>query len=516
MLLLALFVACGDDAKTPAGGDDSGAPDSTPTTGDDSGRDPDTAVDTDTAPPLPDPALALSGTVAFDPQLGGAGAWTLTHERGDGLRVEVVGGDGAVVRTLADGTALVESVTWDGRLEDGSAAPAATYTVRATLLEAGEELLAGEAPVDVVRVGVTSGTFGGDRVALLWHFAGGPRMYADDGGDSANFVLASIDENGAPASVPAIWEDLREPPEDVTGQNLPAAYAYDARPTLTLTVDGTLGGAALTAAIPGWTLTSGSVAAGGTLVFTKDEALATGPGVVEEPLTLTWLSGEEVAGTQEIPVRIYALYDVPAFSSDASPNLPWLEVIDPALRDIEGVEPTREAVLNALVSHIYEDLGLSYDTRWGASAYVSYTGGGYNGARLDLTQFLDRRRGSTVNCTDCAALLEAFANMIGADLQYTIILSNYDLNYILAIGGDEFTHCPFGGTGCGFSYHAVTTDDDAATIWDATLALDGDEDPSTSPSTLMMVHAVGGDEYLDRLVMSGRTYYDYTQDGSIQ
>jgi hypothetical protein len=169
----------------------------------------------------------------------------------------------------------------------------------------------------------------------------------------------------------------------------------------------------------------------------------------------------------------------------------------------------------AVVDEVYFDEGLAYDTVRGATAYVGYTSG-FNGAVFDLTGFVHRRRGDIVNCTDCAAIVGTYAGMLGVELDYAIILQNFALNYILAIGGDTFSPCPFGTYGCGFSYHAVTTPDDAATIYDATLQLDGDDDPSTAPNTPLEVLGVPGDEYLDRLVMSGSARYDYIQPGSFR
>ncbi|MFZ5481897.1 MAG: hypothetical protein ACOZNI_34370 [Myxococcota bacterium] len=456
--------------------------------------------DADEAPP--EPSVSIAGTAAFDPLLGGAGSWTVASEAGDEVTVEVLDAGGAVVATLDD------TYTWEG-------AAVGRYTVRATLLAKGSPVAEAETPVDVVRVGVLDGTLGGDRIPLLWH-GGGRGAYVDDGGAGPTFRLSAITEGDAAVAIPAPWDDLWAPPDDTLGQNLPAAYAWDARPTLALTVDGELGGADLTAAIDGWTLTSGGVADGGTLVFTKDEALAPGPGVVEEPLTLRWMAGDDLAGEQALPLRTYAMLGPPAFEQTGSPYLPWVAVIDPALRAMQGVAPDEAAVVSALVDHVYWDLGLAYDTQWGASAYTQYTTGEFDGAHFDLSGFLDRRRGSTVNCTDCAAILEAFANMVGATLQYTILVRDFNLNYIKAVGGSEYTRCPFGTGGCGFSYHAVTTPDDAATIFDATLALDGDDNPSTTPNTELLVQAIDGEEYLDRLVLSGRVRYAHTQKETIQ
>ena len=465
---------------------------------------------------VPLPELDLDGPAAIDPLLGPS-TYSLSSSAGVAAEVEVHDASGTLIRTLADGTGLPESVAWDGRDEAGTLVDLGDYTVIATLLdESGATVAQDELATTLVRVGVTAGTLGGDRIALCWHSAGGAGMYWDGGDADPTFQIDSIDDGTTLTQIPEPWEDLYEPPEDPLLENMPAAYAWDARPSISLVVAGDIGGAALSPAIDGWSLTSGEVSPGSTVVLTADAPITTGPGVLEDGLTLRWMSGDFEVGAQHIPLRIYALLGPPAFEEEGVPYLPWLAVIDPALRAIGGVEGTNGAVISALVDYIYHDLGLSYDTRWGASAYTEYSWNSFNDAHFDLTSFLDRSRGSVVNCTDCAAILEAFANMLGANLEYTIISPDFNLNYILAIGGENFTHCPFINGSCGFSYHAVTTPDDGATIFDATLALDGDDDPGAYPYEELLVQEIDGQEYLDRLVMSGNPHYKFTQAGSIQ
>jgi hypothetical protein len=110
----------------------------------------------------------------------------------------------------------------------------------------------------------------------------------------------------------------------------------------------------------------------------------------------------------------------------------------------------------------------------------------------------------------------AYANMIGIPLNYRIVGWNFNLNQILAIGGDDFTNCPFGRGGCGFSYHAVTGGLGYGQIWDATLALDGDSNPTELPAETLLVQGVDEDEYLDRLVKSGQAEYVYESQGTMQ
>jgi hypothetical protein len=62
----------------------------------------------------------------------------------------------------------------------------------------------------------------------------------------------------------------------------------------------------------------------------------------------------------------------------------------------------------------------------------------------------------------------------------------------------------------------VTTHDGAATIWDATLAIDGDGDPGSLPSTAVLVQHMTGEDYLEAIVMSGSPLYRYESQGSMQ
>ncbi len=465
-------------------------------------------------PPPPAYAVALAGPDCLDPLLAPTLTSTLTSAEGDAVRVEILDAAGAVVATLADGTTLVDSVTWDGLDSLGAVAAVGDYVERATLLAEGTEVATTERPVHVVRVGILDGTLGGeDRVSLIWHRAGRDGQYFEAGEQTLTFSVAAIDDGVTATPLPMPWADLDAPPKEPVGVNLPAAYPFDAVPTLTLTRAGDPAGADVSVAIDGWTCADNGDS---TTTCTSDGPLANTVGVVETTLAARWTTAAGTFAEQAIPLRIYALYDRPGFEKTGVPYLPWVAVIDPLLRAIQGVEPTQKAVADATVDFIFHEQELAYDTRYGASAYVQYGWNTYDDAVFDLTSYLSRANGSTINCTDCAAIMQAFGNMIGLPVSYTIILQNFDLNYIEAIGYDTFTHCPFGGRGCGFSYHAVTTMDDNATIYDATLALDGDDDPSNSPFTELLVQGVPGDEYLDRLVMSGRADYNYTQQGGIQ
>ncbi len=470
----------------------------------------------DTAPPL---EALLEVAPAFDPILGGPLAIRAVALDADSTTVTVLDPDGALVATVTD--------SWDGRDDSGAWAQAGAYTVhlQATL---GSALVEQQAPVQVVRCGVVGAWAEGDdgvsatHVPLYWH------MSRELQGPDLPIAQADSleDAHEQPVQLAAPAQDLDFLPTD---GSLPTAFTWDSRPILTLELgDSTvLGSSGLTGVgvrleLEGWTVISGgdSLDPSVPVVLQADEALGTGPGVLDQDLTLSFLVDDDqgsswTIGQQALPVRWYLLLDAPAFQRPEITYNAWVAAIDPALRAIQGVAPTDEAVIDALVRWIYEDLGLSYDTRYGASYYTSYQSG-WTPAVFQLSSFLRQGAGQTVNCSDCASILAAWATMLGAPMAYNIVLQNFDLNYIQAIGGDEFTHCPFGSWGCSFSYHAVASNDGGETIWDATLALDGDADPSNPPSDLLMVEHIDAQEYLDRLVMRGRATINYEGETLLQ
>jgi hypothetical protein len=246
---------------------------------------------------------------------------------------------------------------------------------------------------------------------------------------------------------------------------------------------------------------------GGTLVLQRDEPLGDTVGVSELTLDLAFTVGDDPLGAQVLPLRIYRLLDVSAFVGPQDEYRPWAPVVEQALVAIDGAPGEPYAVVDALVDFVYYDLGLTYDTTSGASAYSQYGGWSLQDPHFLLSDFLVRRFGNVINCSDAGNILGAYANMVGARLDHLIVSPGFDLNYIHAIGTAEHTRCPFGQFGCSFSYHAVTTIPESGAIWDATLALDGDADPRTAPSTDLMVQTIGGDEYLDLLVRSGAPRY---------
>ncbi len=89
--------------------------------------------------------------------------------------------------------------------------------------------------------------------------------------------------------------------------------------------------------------------------------------------------------------------------------------------------------------------------------------------------------------------------MVGCDLGYNIIQSNFLLNYIHAIGTPAFTNDPFNSGHQGsFRYHAITSDGDGL-VFDATLHEDGDSVPSAAPFEEISIDGLMQTFYLTHL-----------------
>lgn len=461
-------------------------------------------------------SVAVGVSAVFDPFHGGRAEVLVDFSAGALARVAVADDSGAEIAVLAEGLTDGESISWNGQDQDGQTVEPGAYTVLASAERDGE-IVQQEAVTHVIAVGATSGRLTGDRLPLMWHAASGG--YWTEAPEDDTFAIASLRENGRVTTVDEPWPDLNSPPaSDAVSFNMPAAYPFDATPGLELVLDMELGDYTgdLALSVDGWDVVEGDMTDGGVVSLVKQSTLSDGPSVEEPELALRFVTGEGEVGVQQLPLRMYALLDAHTFEESGSAYGSWVAAIDPALRAIDGVEPTSDAVTGALVEFIFRDLGLRYDTTYGASAYVSYRQGSWTRAHFNFTAFLQRSNGAVINCTDAAAILGAYSNMLGADLDYMILNPSFELNYILAIGGSQFTNCPFGRGGCGFSYHAVTSPDGGGTIFDATLAIDGDGDPRNAPHTEQLVQGVTGTDYQTAIVKRGVPTYHSSSKGTIQ
>lgn len=452
-------------------------------------------------------SLSVDAQAAFDPVRGPLG-FTVEGKAGQAVTV-VAESDGVAIGSVSgtlDGSGRWTG-TWDASADPPSAGPY-VLVARAGEAEAHDDFA-------VVRPGFSEARWADDggalahREPLYWR-----------GGQVLQDVAAAVATTTSVDAFPDVSADIIWAPTDGSGE--PVAYRYDSRPILELSVPtatdlGATGleDAVVEVAVDGWTALDGArLEPGGTVRLQLDGELSDSVGVTETDLLLSFaaVDGDRrwELGSQWLPVRMYRVLGPQTTGFDRDDAHPWVAAIDPALRAIDGTYAAHGDVVDALVAWIYRDLGLRYDTAAGASFYSDYDGFQWDQPRFYLTDFLQRRNGDTINCSDSANILATHANLIGAELVHIVILENYNLNEIKAIGGTEFTSCPFGPWGgCGFSYHAVTTNDPGgATVWDTTLALDGDANPGAAPSTELLVQSLTGAEYLDRLVRSGPAAYE--------
>ncbi|MCK6530808.1 hypothetical protein L6R50_25695 [Myxococcota bacterium] len=523
----------GDDDADPSGGDDDGhagevAPSPPP-------QPPGAGFAEVRVDPVADPVLSPGATV-------GVLAAVAQGSRADAWDARILLGDGASVaispRAPLPPGGIVEA-RWDLAGPDGEPVAPGTYTLETRLWRGAERVASWSAQVRSVRLGPVSvalraaGDGGAMEVPLLYHRTGGVRRnYYTIPEEQAEWSLpapgpgeSDLDAApGQPRTAPEPWTDLESPPVDgdgvplATGASLPAAFVAGSRVVAEVVLGATAlhGEEVVPAGVPADGLPLRVVATG----FSPSEPVGEGsPAVLESlaspaplvgrypqdlALRFEWL-GEDgtwhpVPGQAEVALVVYGTAG-PSTAGDGAaapgPYDAWVQVVDEVAGWVGGAtaDPTEVAAL--VQRGVLYDSGLVYDTRSGASSYTSYSGGDWERSRFDLGDYLRRADGEVVNCSDCASIVATYANMMGCDLEYLIVGWDFDLNFIRAVGVEDFTEFPFGAPyGGGFSYHAVTSPDSGGTIYDGTLAIDGDADPMSAPSVETPPDGVDGEWYL--------------------
>lgn len=146
--------------------------------------------------------------------------------------------------------------------------------------------------------------------------------------------------------------------------------------------------------------------------------------------------------------------------------------------------------------------GIKYDIVRGSTNYAF-------GSQVDLSKFLERLEGGTglgekVNCTDCAAMVSTFSNIVGCRLWQSRMGSTFRCNKVVVIGYTNWA-VPFDW---GFSYHEVAWKDECSEkdpLFDACLEVDGDDDPTSPPHVPLLPVDIpffipGSVKYKERLV----------------
>lgn len=220
-------------------------------------------------------------------------------------------------------------------------------------------------------------------------------------------------------------------------------------------------------------------------------------GVTAQDVTWTWqyqIQGGAWQPMSSSSHRIYTLLSQPTMpwkqSADPSETqLPWTDALEYACAWANGKTTAGDA-LAAVTTQVNGALGLTYETTRGAS---KYTGANATGTQFAffLTKFNQMLgggfgNGKKVNCTDCATIVATFANLVGTDVQASIMQdvplgaarSGFKCNEIQAVGFSTWGY-PF-PPGNGFSYHEVVwapTTGNRSHIHDACLKFDSSNDP---------------------------------------
>ena len=91
-----------------------------------------------------------------------------------------------------------------------------------------------------------------------------------------------------------------------------------------------------------------------------------------------------------------------------------------------------------------------------------------------------------------SCLLSTLVGNVGVDAPQLVLGVGFETNYARAAGTEDW------GT-WSFNSHSVVSPDGGNTIWDASIDLDGDDDPSMVPIDAISPMGMDGDEYFWRL-----------------
>ncbi len=147
---------------------------------------------------------------------------------------------------------------------------------------------------------------------------------------------------------------------------------------------------------------------------------------------------------------------------------------------------------------------------------VCKKGGGLSGCRM-IRQSGDNELGDCVNCSDCAAFVVSFANILGCELYSSIMGVNFTTREYWAIGRQSWTPP---GWGWGGAFNEVAWSGacgDLDMVFDACLKYGGDDNPIDAvlrtPMLPVAIQFSDGDPgspflYRERLVPSGADGYE--------
>ncbi|MCB9779623.1 MAG: hypothetical protein H6742_13750 [Alphaproteobacteria bacterium] len=452
---------------------------------------------------LPTPVLSLPDGRVLDPTLAGDPTLSLSATvptRADGascsVELELVGAEGGLASWAGDLPSADDRLDarWDGRTDDGARFPAGLATLFAwSQCDDGSR---GSASVVLASVRLLPQTIDvgaadpADEVLLAFHKSDLRTV------DPQTVTGPEYRRTGA--SSPAPWSDPDQPPWSVgvdpltVERNVPAGLVMGATPVLTVTVDD--------AAVPG-----------AVEVRFADEPWQDGVARALDPLAgtagrevvdvdWTWtacLEGDcaAVPGSATTSHELYRLL-APSELRDGSADgyadgTPWIGVLADTADAVEGAADGFD-VLDGLRDRVYEDPWLLYDPS--DRSYSEYDGAYiyWESITSELSLWLDRQDGLSLYCHSVSCLLSTLGQTWGVDAEQIVLGVGFQTNLAQAAGSSSPGRWYFNS-------HSVVTLDDGGHVWDASIDVDGDDDPYNAPFDAVSPLGMPGDEYFWRL-----------------
>lgn len=115
--------------------------------------------------------------------------------------------------------------------------------------------------------------------------------------------------------------------------------------------------------------------------------------------------------------KVYVLWDTPKSpwnQTSGNAENPWVKALTFAIETASGHDKDDAGALAAITSYLHTGHGLTYHINGGAPAYASSNLGG----TMDLTGYIDKSSGSTINCYDQASGVYSFGRLLGIGVEY--------------------------------------------------------------------------------------------------
>ncbi len=480
--------------------------------------------------------LTVSGSRVFDPKLAEG------HIRVD---VSVNDEDTDCAITLSAKNGIGQSwthpdasgaIVWNGEDDDGLTFDPGSVSLTITAdCDLATHTLA-ETQIFIARLGLTSINFDnliGDAISdanipLAFHKQNLHETHISPIGDRPEYLLnlagvlgSRLDnDDGSPRPTIPTWADPDVPPwaeTEAAQHNVPAAYIASQPIGATVTI-GDFGVSQarhirvdafgpkpddlppIRLLLNDHVVTSLTIAAGMNIGVTLDNASAT---MGKEIRTLQWrfesaLGDDwfEIPGQIETTHTIYTLAGPPALLNGSdlgkAPPIPWVGILEDTALIMEGVDASAGAVLDALRDYLFEHEYIIYDPS--VPTYTDFEGPYiyWTSITAQLSGFLDRRAGLSLYCHSMSCTLSALAGNHGVFAEQLVLGVGFDTNLTRAAGTTEWRRWSFNS-------HSVVSPDGGDSIWDSSIALDGDDNPYAEPVDPIMPRGMSGEDYFWRL-----------------